>query len=77
MALAMTYAGARGDTAEEMARAMQFYLPEEELHPAFNYVDQLLASRGAGAEGKDDEGFRLNLVNAIWGQKGYSSCRLP
>lgn len=72
MALAMTYAGARGDTAEEMARAMQFYLPQEELHPAFNYVDQLLASRGAGAEGKDDEGFRLNVVNAIWGQKGYS-----
>jgi serpin B len=30
-----------------------------------------LASRGEGAKNKDDEGFRLNIVNAIWGQKGY------
>lgn len=72
IALAMTYAGARDDTAREMAGAMQFYLPQGSLHPAFNYVDQLLASRGEGAEGKDGEGFRLNVVNAMWGQKGYS-----
>ena len=23
------------------------------------------------AEGKDGEGFRLNVVNALWGQKGF------
>jgi len=71
MALAMTYAGARDETAHEMAGAMQFYLPNNSLHPAFNYLDQQLASRGKGAQGKDGEGFRLNVVNAIWGQKGY------
>jgi len=72
VALAMTYAGAREETAREVARAMQFYLPSDSLHPAFNYLDQLLESRGEGAEGKDGEGFRLNAVNAIWGQKGHA-----
>jgi len=72
VALAMTYAGARGDTAEEMADALQFILEQERLHPAFNWLDAELASRGEGAEGKDGDGFRLNIVNAIWGQKDYS-----
>jgi serpin B len=71
LALAMTYAGARGNTDEEMADALNFLLPQNQLHPAFNALDQELASRGEGAEGKDDEGFRLHIVNAIWGQKGY------
>ncbi len=35
-ALAMTYAGARGETAEEMAQALRFSLPPERLHPAFS-----------------------------------------
>lgn len=72
VALAMTYAGARGETEQQMAEALSFYLSQDRLHPAFNYLDQLLASRGEGAEGKDDEGFRLNIVNDIWGQKDFS-----
>jgi serpin B len=72
MALAMTYAGARGDTAQEMADTLGFLLEQERLHPAFNWLDAELASRGEGAQGKDSEGFRLNIVNAIWGQKDYS-----
>jgi len=71
-ALAMTYAGARGDTEKQMADTLQFYLSQNQLHPAFNSLDQELASRGEGAEGKDGEGFRLNIVNAIWGQKDYA-----
>ncbi|WP_437816095.1 serpin family protein [Sorangium sp. So ce1078] len=71
-ALAMTYAGARGETAEQMARALRFTLPQERLHPAFNALDLALASRGEGAEGQDGEGFRLNVANAIWGQVGSS-----
>jgi serpin B len=71
LALAMTYAGARGDTAEQMADTFQFMLEQDRLHPAFNWLDAELASRGEGAEGKDGEGFRLNIVNAIWGQKDY------
>jgi serpin B len=72
MALAMTYAGARAETAEEMATTLQFLLEQDRLHPAFNWLDAELASRGEGAQGKDGEGFRLNIVNAIWGQKDYS-----
>jgi len=71
VALAMTCAGARGETAQQMADTLQFILARERLHPAFNWLDAELASRGEGAEGKDGEGFRLNIVNAIWGQKDY------
>jgi len=71
LALAMTYAGARGETEEQMADTLKFLLEQDELHPAFNSLDILLSQRGEGAEGKDEEGFRLNIVNAIWGQKDY------
>ena len=71
LALAMTYAGARGETERQMADTLHFTLPQERLHPAFNGLDLELAQRGEGAEGKDGKGFRLNVVNAIWGQKGY------
>jgi serpin B len=71
LALAMTYAGARGETAQQMADTLRFLLEQERLHPAFNWLDAELASRGEGAQGKDGEGFRLNIVNAIWGQKDY------
>ena len=71
LALAMTYAGAHGETAQQMADTLQFIIEQEKLHPAFNWLDTELAKRGEGAEGKDGEGFRLNIVNAIWGQEGY------
>ncbi len=70
-ALAMTYAGAAGNTETQMADALQFLLPQGALHPAFNYLDLQLAERGKGAQGKDDKGFRLNVVNAIWGQQDF------
>jgi serpin B len=71
MALAMTYAGARNTTETQMAETLDFILPQNNLHPAFNNLSQELAKRGLGAKGKDGKGFRLNIVNAIWGQKDY------
>ncbi len=71
LALVMTYAGARGETAQQMANTLRFTLPNNQLHPAFNWLDIELSMRGEGAKGKDGEGFRLNIVNAIWGQKDY------
>jgi serpin B len=71
LALAMTYAGANGETEQQMADTLYFMLEQEDLHAAFNKLALELASRGEGAEGKDEEGFRLNIVNAIWGQKDY------
>lgn len=71
LALAMTYAGARGETAQQMADTLHFVLYQDSLHPAFNGLDIELSQRGEGAKGKNGEGFRLNIVNAIWGQDGY------
>jgi len=71
LALAMTYAGARGETAQQMTDTLHFILSQDRLHPAFNSLDIELSQRGEGAKGKDGEGFRLNIVNAIWGQEGY------
>jgi len=71
LALAMTYAGARGQTEAQMTEALRFRLAQEDLHAAFNALDQELAQRGEDAEGKDEEGFRLNIANAIWGQEDY------
>ncbi|MFH0847679.1 MAG: serpin family protein [Chloroflexota bacterium] len=70
-ALAMTYAGARGGTETAMAEVMNFTLSQARLHPAFNLLDLELKARGEGAQGKDEKGFRLNVVNAIWGQKDF------
>ncbi|MFA5054783.1 MAG: serpin family protein [Dehalococcoidia bacterium] len=72
LALAMTYAGARTETATEMADVFHFTLPQEQMHPAFNWLDLELISRGETAKGQDDEGFRLHIANAIWGQKDYT-----
>ena len=71
LALAMTYAGARDETEEQMSSTLRFILSQDRLHPAFNKLDLELASRGEGAQGKDGDGFRLNIVNAIWGQQDY------
>ena len=72
LALAMTHAGARGETERQMADTLSFTLPQDRLHPVFNGLDSELSKRGEGAKGKDGEGFRLTIVNAIWGQNGYS-----
>jgi serpin B len=71
LALAMTYAGARNETEREMADTLHFTLLQDRLHPAFNALDLELAQRGEDAEGQDGQGFRLNIVNALWGQAGY------
>lgn len=68
-ALAMTYAGARGETARQMAETLHFTLPQERLHPAVNALEQSLAK---ASEGADKKAFRLHGVNSLWGQKGYS-----
>jgi len=70
-ALAMTYAGARGETEKDMAEALNFTLSQDRLHCAFNSLDLQLKQRGQGAQGKDGAGFRLDVANAIWGQEGY------
>lgn len=71
-ALAMTYAGARGETEAQMAKTLRFALPQADLHASFRALAAELAKRGEGAKASDGKGFRLNIVNALWGQEGYS-----
>ncbi|MFO0585981.1 MAG: serpin family protein [Polyangiaceae bacterium] len=71
LALAMTWAGAKGKTESDMAATLGFTLPQDKLHPAFNGLDQALASRGKNAKASDGMGFRLKIANALWGQVGF------
>jgi serpin B len=71
-ALARTYAGAGGQTAAEIAKAMGFTLPPERLHPAFDWVDLQLASRaGPTGPGTGESGtpFSLHVSNSLWGDR--------
>jgi serpin B len=63
-ALAMTYGGARGETAEKMARVLHFVLPADRLHPAFGLLTADLQ--------KEDKGrpYHLHVANALWPQAG-------
>ncbi|HOX42499.1 MAG TPA: serpin family protein [Myxococcota bacterium] len=70
IALAMTWAGARGATADEMAAALSFELPQERLHPAFDLLDLELMSRAQAAE-SDERPFVLRVVNQLFGLRGY------
>lgn len=72
LALAMLYAGTEEQTETQVAEAMHFTLAESELHPAFNFLDLELSSRGDGAMGADNQPFRLRVANSVWGQDGYS-----
>ena len=72
-ALAMTYAGARGQTEEEMAAALHFTLPQDRLHAAFNGLDQTLATRSQVELPGDQDGDapELHIANATWGDTEY------
>jgi serine protease inhibitor len=63
-ALAMAYAGARGNTASEMAKALHFTLPPGQLHPAMGAL-----LRDLNAAHPD---YHLNVANALWAQQGYT-----
>jgi len=71
MALAMTYAGARGDTEIEMAEALHFGLAQQDLHLAFNKLDLELAKRSEADPDGGGDPPRLNIANSTWGQEGF------
>ena len=65
-ALAMTYAGAKGPTKQEMGEALHFSLQEPDLHVAFNATDLALTGRASelAGEGSTGDGFTLKVTNA-------------
>ena len=65
-ALAMAYAGARGETERQMAEALRFALSQDDLHPAFDALRLDLTSAVQSVEGLE-----LAIANALWGQTGH------
>lgn len=68
-ALAMTHAGARGETAQQMAETLHFEHADEELHAAFNALDLHLTAGEPPAE--ETESLRLEVANSLWAQEGF------
>lgn len=66
-ALAMTYAGARGSTAVEMAKTLHFTLPPEALHPGF----QALINHFKTPEPPPTGQVTLVTANALWASKDH------
>jgi len=57
--LAMTYAGARGRTAEQMKSALNFTLNTGDLHKAFADSINTLNNRGG-------DNYEMNIANSLW-----------
>jgi len=61
-ALAMTYAGARTRTADEIRQTLRWTLEDDDLHAAMK--------RFSGTLSAADGGHALSLAGALWGQSG-------
>jgi len=69
LALAMTYAGARGETESQMAQVLHF-APQDQLHPSFNALDLALEKDPTNSS-KDQQPLKLNIANAVWSEQTY------
>jgi serpin B len=70
LALTMAYAGADGETAQEMASVFHYPPSINDLHAVLNSLDQSLYVIPDYMEG-EESGFTLNIANSIWGQADY------
>jgi serpin B len=65
VALAMTYAGARENTAQQMSQTLRFSMDPQRLHPAFEKLEERL-------EALQEEGnVQLEIANSLWPHKSY------
>ena len=62
-ALAMTYAGAEGETKKQMAAVLHVNLPDQRLHTGFGTLNSILNANNTS--------YRLNMANRLWGQSGF------
>jgi len=68
-ALALVYAGAGGNTREEMARALHFTSAADDLHTGNREISRVLKEAGKAGN------VELKVANAIWPQKGFRFLR--
>jgi serpin B len=85
LALTMTYAGAIGPTATQMATALHYGQAAGSIFEGQNALSQALASRGTsalsadakiakenGAAAPSPSDYQLQVVNSVWGEKTYT-----
>lgn len=74
-ALAMVYAGARGETALQMSRGLHLLLDQAQVHPGFAALNNRLRSAGPA------DSYLLTMANALkaWGSERSfrTECRWP
>jgi len=63
-ALAMTFAGARGNTEVEMAAVLQYRLGQQRLHSHLGGLTKAIF-------GSEHPSYEIEIANRIWGQVGY------
>ncbi len=64
-ALAMTYAGAQGNTEKQMAEVLRFSLEQNKLNPAFAELQSRLK------EVEKSGNVKLHIANSLWPDKTY------
>lgn len=75
-ALAMAWAGTRGETERRMAETLHYPFEGDRLHPAVGALQYDLSTRGQGVTHREfpevweTNRFELGLSNALWGQSG-------
>ena len=69
--LAMTWAGARGETESQMASALHLALPQCRIHPTFKELDSAITHPKDPGKGSDGGAFHLTFANALFDQVGY------
>ena len=70
LALAMTYAGARGETESQMENVLHFTQGQFPTHYSFNALDLGLTQRGEALD-EEQEPMKLNIANAVWAEQTY------
>ncbi len=65
-ALAMIYAGARGDTEKQMGHVLHFENAAGQVHSSFGELQRQLSQAGG------QTGIELTVANALWAQKGHA-----
>jgi serpin B len=85
IALTMTYAGAAGTTATQMAKALHYGAAASSIFEGQNALSQALGSRakaafeadttnasGSGEPAPSVSDYQLQIVNSVWGEDNYT-----
>lgn len=63
--LAMVYAGARGETEQQMAKVLHFSVNQSEFHAAFGELQKRLNAM------RQNKGIELAVANGLWAQRSH------